>query len=526
MWLLSALLVAEAALLACSFAGGWLRELDGKRWAIFSSLAVLAGLQSHVHRHRDAYRSVRISWPLVAAQIACFACVYAYTGWLARGGAHTRFGAGELLAGAVCFVAWGCLSLAVIVPRLDLARQVLGTVLALGLFAFAAWQVGELTLRFWQVTGDSTVRLVELLLQPFAGGPVVRPDTFVIGTADFQVSISEPCCGFHGIGLITTLLAGYLWWFRRMLRFPQALLLLPIGVTLMWLANAVRIAALVLVGIWISPAIAVDGFHSVAGWLAFLAVGLGIIWAATRMPFFTRMGAIGPGSLALAPMAAAPPASTTVSPATAEPGAIACLVPFLALTASTMLTQAFTSGFDLLYPVRVVVVATVLWRLRHSIPWRTFAISPAAVAIGAVAFAAWMLLAPGPDAALAAARDPAALGQPWATLWLLCRIAGATITVPIAEELFFRGFVLRRCIGEDVDAVPIGAFSWFSFLLSSVAFGLLHGDAWVAGTVAGMLFALAVYTRKNLGDAVVAHATTNALLTGYVLATRSWSQWG
>jgi hypothetical protein len=29
-----------------------------------------------------------------------------------------------------------------------------------------------------------------------------------------------------------------------------------------------------------------------------------------------------------------------------------------------------------------------------------------------------------------------------------------------------------------------------------------------------------------LFDSIVAHATTNALLSGYVIATGSWSQWG
>lgn len=36
-----------------------------------------------------------------------------------------------------------------------------------------------------------------------------------------------------------------------------------------------------------------------------------------------------------------------------------------------------------------------------------------------------------------------------------------------------------------------------------------------------MLFALAVYTRRSVWDAIVAHATTNALLSGYVIATGS-----
>jgi CAAX prenyl protease-like protein len=86
--------------------------------------------------------------------------------------------------------------------------------------------------------------------------------------------------------------------------------------------------------------------------------------------------------------------------------------------------------------------------------------------------------------------------------------------------------VTRRCISDDVESVPVGRFSWFSFLVSSVAFGVLHGEAWIAGVVAGMMFAVALYSRRRLFDAVVAHATTNALLSAYVIATRSWSQWG
>ena len=99
--------------------------------------------------------------------------------------------------------------------------------------------------------------------------------------------------------LITTLLAVYLWWFRRIHRFPQSLLLLPVGMLLMWLANVVRITALILVGIWISPEIAVDGFHSAAGWIAFLTVGLGIIWGASRSPFFTTPEGLAAGGGAL-----------------------------------------------------------------------------------------------------------------------------------------------------------------------------------------------------------------------------------
>jgi len=527
------LLVAEAAVVGWFF-GSWLLALQWKRWATVAGLIIFGGLRSHIEQHRAEYRDAAISWPLVVGQILSFAGVFAGLEWLASGAPPTMLGnTGTLVAAAVPAVGWLVFSLALIAPRLVLLGQLLGTAVLFAAFAVTAWNVGDLTMRFWNVSSGTTMRLVELLLGPFADGPVVRPSAVVIGTDTFKVNVGAACSGFHGIGLIATLMAGYLWWFRQTLRFPQALLLLPVGVMLMWLANVVRITALILVGIWISPDIAVDGFHSVAGWIAFLSVGLGLIWGASQMRFFTQTDGLLPSTVA-STRSLPVPATTAIPADGCDPlpshlSSATCLLPFLALTAVTMLTQAFTSGFDVLYPVRVVATAAVLWYLRHDLPWRTCRIAPEAVAIGAVAFAIWMLLTPGAAAASAAAtasQDPAQLVQPWRTIWLLFRLAGSTITVPIAEELFFRGFVARRCMSADADSVPIGQFSWFSFLVSSVSFGLLHGDAWLAGVVVGMLFAMAVYRRRRLFDAVVAHATTNALLSGYVIATGSWPQWG
>jgi membrane protease YdiL (CAAX protease family) len=53
---------------------------------------------------------------------------------------------------------------------------------------------------------------------------------------------------------------------------------------------------------------------------------------------------------------------------------------------------------------------------------------------------------------------------------------------------------------------------------------LLHGR-WLAGTLAGMVYALALYRRGKLVDPVLAHAITNALIAGYVLTTGTWSLW-
>jgi len=47
----------------------------------------------------------------------------------------------------------------------------------------------------------------------------------------------------------------------------------------------------------------------------------------------------------------------------------------------------------------------------------------------------------------------------------------------------------------------------------------------LAGIAAGMIFCLVMYRRGNLADAVVAHMTSNALLSFYVLLFHSWSMW-
>ncbi len=84
---------------------------------------------------------------------------------------------------------------------------------------------------------------------------------------------------------------------------------------------------------------------------------------------------------------------------------------------------------------------------------------------------------------------------------------------------------MRRIISADFESVSLRTFRVAAVLVSSAAFGLLHGDRWLAGTLAGVLYAIAVVRRGRIGDAVVAHATTNGLLALWVLAGGNWRLW-
>jgi CAAX prenyl protease-like protein len=97
--------------------------------------------------------------------------------------------------------------------------------------------------------------------------------------------------------------------------------------------------------------------------------------------------------------------------------------------------------------------------------------------------------------------------------------------VPIAEELAFRGFLLRRLASADFESVGWRTFSWAPFLISSAAFGLLHGERWLAGTIAGAVFALAQLRRGRIGDAIIAHSVANALVAAWVLIGGDWKLW-
>ena len=84
----------------------------------------------------------------------------------------------------------------------------------------------------------------------------------------------------------------------------------------------------------------------------------------------------------------------------------------------------------------------------------------------------------------------------------------------------------RERLRGDCTAVAEGrlAFSWFAYLLSSLLFGLLHAD-WIAGIAAGLVFGWVRYRSDSIGDAIVAHASANAFLTGYIVVTGHWSLW-
>ena len=93
-------------------------------------------------------------------------------------------------------------------------------------------------------------------------------------------------------------------------------------------------------------------------------------------------------------------------------------------------------------------------------------------------------------------------------IWLkLVRLFGSAFVVSVAEELFFRRWLIK-----------FAGFWWMVFL-----FAVEH-DRWLVGAFAGAMYGwLAV--RKGLLSAIIAHVTTNLALGLYVLETGNWQLW-
>jgi exosortase E/protease (VPEID-CTERM system) len=376
--------------------------------------------------------------------------------------------------------------------------------------AVGVYVLSRLALTFWEPLSRGTLGLTYAMLHPVVRDLTVDSGAFVIGARDFYVQIAAECSGFEGLGLILVFTSAWLVFHRAEWRFPQALLLVPGGLIVMWLLNSVRVAALVWIGIAGAPDIAMGGFHSQAGWVAFTIVALGICVVARRVPWMTKRGenAAVPGEIVSNPTAP-------------------FVAPFMVILASALVAQLGARGFEWLYPIRVVASAAVLWyfaRNYRALDWRIGGVS---LGLGCLVFVIWLALEPLVTHSPAVA-VPQALSQApaaWRVTWLAFRVLGAVVTVPLAEELAFRGFLMRRFDAREFQAVAWQSVSWLAIALSSLTFGVMHGERWVAGTIAGVLYAVAVRRRGSLGDAVAAHATTNALIAGWVLIGGHWQFW-
>src|ERR1019366_4480059 len=109
--------------------------------------------------------------------------------------------------------------------------------------------------------------------------------------------------------------------------------------------------------------------------------------------------------------------------------------------------------------------------------------------------------------------------------FMLLRSISSAILIPILEELFWRGWLMRWLIDKDFLNVPLGKYAPSAFWILALLFASEHGPFWEVGLAAGIVYNWWIVRTRNLADCILAHGITNAVLCVYVLATGQWQYW-
>ena len=342
---------------------------------------------------------------------------------------------------------------------------------------------------YWQpittVTFEAVLRLLSLV-----GAEIYSdPHEYIVGLEGFAVQVAQQCSGVEGFALIASFIALYGILFRKELRFPHYwLIVLPLGLAASWILNAVRITALLLIGARVSPQVAINGFHSYAGWMLFTLLALTLIWFVHATPALHTRPSLPAG------------------PRLREDDLAARILPFSLFLLTGIVGSALAPDPELAAPFRTVVLALALaffWpSLGRLLDWtRDVVAIEAGILVGLV----WVMTEA--DAAngdllreVLSGFGPVALGA-----WVTLRVLGTAVLVPIMEEGFFRSYLLARL---DLGG-PAGKA--FAVAASSALFAAMH-SRWLEACAAGVVFALVMLRRGRLGDAVLAHIAANSVI--------------
>jgi len=187
-----------------------------------------------------------------------------------------------------------------------------------------------------------------------------------------------------------------------------------------------------------------------------------------------------------------------------------------------------------LFPVRCVVVLAVLVFVSRPYVSLKPSHTLASAGVGILVFVIWIapdllfgyrhhwLFENAITGRAASSLSPALRAN---VLFLAIRVLSSVALVPVLEELFWRGWLMRWWIDREFLRVRLGTYQAAAFWLVAVLFASEHGPYWEVGLAAGIIYNLWMMRTGNLADCILAHAVTNGTLAAYVLVARQWQFW-
>lgn len=187
------------------------------------------------------------------------------------------------------------------------------------------------------------------------------------------------------------------------------------------------------------------------------------------------------------------------------------------------------------YPFQTIVCAILLIWVWKRIDFRGIAYLTVTFTIGFFVFAIWtspqyFQWAPPRFSGFNPESFPVGSPDYWFTV--IFRFIRLVIIVPLVEEIFWRGFLMRYLINEDFTKVRVGTYQTKAFIITTLAFAAAHyGNSLVpsqdfyAAIITGIIFGGVTCLTRSLGSAVFVHAVTNFFLGLYIMFTKQWGFW-
>jgi CAAX prenyl protease-like protein len=216
--------------------------------------------------------------------------------------------------------------------------------------------------------------------------------------------------------------------------------------------------------------------------------------------------------------------------------------PFAVFLLMTSLESSMERYLRLSYPVayaiKMAAVLLCLALLRPKIPHgdkpNGYGIA-VATALGVLLVYIWILgdaYTPKPQwltnivGARRAGFDPYLIDNPaYRNLFLAERFFGLVVVVPLVEELFYRGFLVRFVADPDnFERIPVGKLTAASLLVNILFFASTHPEWLVAAIFSAAMCGLLART-KNVFACIWAHGVTNLLLGIWIMTSQEWAYW-
>ena len=207
------------------------------------------------------------------------------------------------------------------------------------------------------------------------------------------------------------------------------------------------------------------------------------------------------------------------------------VIPFLVFIILTQLASWFPQKAHFLYALKTFLVAGLLYHWRHLYQELFLPAKGKDLIWGVISgFLVFFLWVGGeeflPQLGEAKGFSPYSFGLDSIGAFLLAsvRLFGASLVVPIMEELFWRSFLMRYLIDRKFWCIPLGTYQPFAFWAVAILFSLEHFRV-IPGFLAGITYGALVCLSKNIMVPILSHAVTNLSLGVYVLWTQKWAFW-